>query len=156
VPASQQGSQLGVPQLEVEHRQIRRRAERIAAAAAAGNEAEVRAGFTFLAHYLDEHFRNEERWMEEEGYPGLLEHARAHAAIAARLTEARRALELVGTPARAVKEVARELERHVNEDDQRLVRFHAAKESLRRMANRAVEGGLDTAPAGAPAGPIRS
>ena len=156
MPALKDGSQLGVPQLEVEHRQIRRRAERISAAAAAGNESEVRASFKFLAHYLEEHFRNEEQWMDEEGYPGLIEHARAHAAMAARLADARRALDLVGTAARAVKEIAQELERHVCQDDQKLVRFHAARESLRRMANHAVAGGLDSAPAGAPAGPLGS
>lgn len=154
--ASRQAFQIGVPRLEVEHRQICRRADRIAAAAASGNDAEIRAGFTFLAHYLADHFEAEERWMEEEGYPGLLEHARVHASLLARLRDARRALELVGGAARAVKDVARELERHVTEDDHKLVRFHQARESLRRMADRAsARSGAASAPPGAAAGPVR-
>jgi hemerythrin len=155
VAIAQQGFQLGVPQLEVEHRQIHRRAERITAAVVAGNDAEVRAGFVFLAHYLEEHFAAEERWMEEEGYPGLLDHARIHAGLLARLGDARRALELVGAAARAVKEIVKDLQHHLDHDDQKLVRFHAAKESLRRMACRAGTGGVDAAPAGTPSGPLR-
>jgi hemerythrin-like metal-binding protein len=156
VAASKEGTGLGAPQqLEVEHRQIHRRAERIAAAVAAGNEADVRAGLKFLSHYLEEHFRHEELCMEEEGYPGLLEHARVHAGLVARLSDARRALELVGTGALVVKEIARELQRHVEEDDRRLARFRTARESLRRMAFRSGGGGLESAPARSPASPIR-
>ena len=128
------GFPLDVPQLEVEHRQIHRRADRIRAAIEAGSEADVRAGLHFLERYLQEHFQHEERWMEERGYPGLLEHARLHASLLAKLEDARRALELVGTAARAVKGIVADLDRHLAQDDQKLVRFHVARESLRRLA----------------------
>lgn len=125
---------LDVPQLEVEHRQIHRRAERIRAAIAAKSDADVRVGLHFLARYLEEHFQHEERWMDERGYPGLLEHARHHATLLAKVDEARRALELVGGAARAVREIVDELYRHLEEEDTKLVRFHHAREDLRRLA----------------------
>jgi hemerythrin-like metal-binding protein len=134
VPPASPAFQLDVPQLEVEHRQIHRRVERIRAALEAGSEADVRAGLHFLERYLRAHFEHEERWMEERGYPGLLEHARLHASLLAKLEDARRALELVGCAARAVRAVGEDLDRHLDRDDQKLVRFHEARESLRRLA----------------------
>jgi len=128
-------------QLEVERRQIHRRALRMRADAAAGNDDEVEAQLAFLARYLGRHFEAEERWMEEQGYPGSLEHARAHASLLARLGDARRAVHLVGSAARVLKEVIAELEDHLAGDDQKLVRFHAARESLRRLAAGAVATG---------------
>jgi hemerythrin len=147
------GFQIGVPALEVGHRQIRRRSERIAADCAAGRVPDVRAGLAFLAHYLADHFAAEEQWMDEHGYPGWLEHARTHAGLVARITDARRTLELVG-PTDAMRELLEVIVGHLDGDDQKLVRFRAARESLRRMADPVRSAtGLDAAPAGAPASP---
>ncbi|MFT3913526.1 MAG: hemerythrin family protein [Anaeromyxobacteraceae bacterium] len=121
-------------QLEVEHRQIGRRVERLQAALAAGSVADVRAGLQFLERYLVEHFAHEEAWMEERGYPGALEHARQHASLLATLGDARRALELIGSAVRAVHTIAAALDRHLAVDDAKLQRFHQARESLRRLA----------------------
>ena len=54
------GYQLDLQQLEVEHRQIHRRIERLQAALADGSAADVRAGLQFLERYLVEHFAHEE------------------------------------------------------------------------------------------------
>jgi hemerythrin len=149
------GFDIGVPELEVGHRQIRRRLERVSADCAAGREADVRAGLAFLAHYLGDHFEAEERWMDEHGYPGALEHARHHASLLAGVADARRTLELIG-PNRSLRELLDALAGHLDHDDGRLVRFRAARESLRRMADplRALAGPT-AAPAGAPASPLK-
>ncbi|MFO0582263.1 MAG: hemerythrin family protein [Anaeromyxobacter sp.] len=128
------GYQLDLQQLEVEHRQIHRRIERLQAALADGSAADVRAGLQFLERYLVEHFAHEEAWMEERGYPGALEHARHHALLIAKLGDARRALELMGSAVRAVHSVVVALDRHLDVEDLKLVRFHQARESLRRLA----------------------
>lgn len=128
------GPQLDMHQLEVEHRQIHRRIERLHAALADGSAADVRAGLQFLERYLVEHFQHEERWMEERGYPGALEHARQHALLLATLGDARRSVELMGSAVRAVHTVVIALERHLLKDDAKLQRFHQARESLRRLA----------------------
>jgi hemerythrin-like metal-binding protein len=115
----------------------------------------VEAQLAFLARYLETHFQVEERSMDARGYPGLLEHARAHAALLARLGDARRAVHLVGSAARVLKEVVAELEEHLANDDQKLARFHAARESLKRLAANASRTGVDAASAALEAAPPR-
>jgi hemerythrin-like metal-binding protein len=127
---------VGVEAIDVHHRQLSRRIERLANAARGGDAADVRAALRSLQVHLAEHQPHEERWMEQAGYPGIREHARAHAALVGRIAAAR-ADEAAGSERRlleAAAGVARAVESHMQGDDLRLGRFWTARQNLRRLA----------------------
>lgn len=127
---------LGVELLDVHHRQVLRRARHLAAAATEGDAAAVRSSLRLLHVYLAEHCREEERWMDEAGYPGAREHGRAHAALLDRIAAAR-ADEGAGAERRlldAADDIARTLDAHMRGDDLKLARFWTARENLRKLA----------------------
>jgi hemerythrin len=127
---------VGVESLDVHHRQVLRRIRHLAAAVSEGDAADLRASLRFLQTCLSEHQREEERWMEEAGYPGAREHLRAHAAILERIASAR-ADTSAGSERRlleAAEWLARALEDHMRADDLKLGRFWTARENLRRLA----------------------
>jgi hemerythrin len=72
---------VGVAEVDLQHQELFRRAERLIAALRAGDRGEVEPVLAFLEGYVVFHFEAEERLMRERGYPGLLEHAAAHAAF---------------------------------------------------------------------------
>ncbi len=136
MPDSDLEMTLGVELLDVHHRQVWRRARHLATAASDGDAASVRSSLRLLHAYLAEHCTEEERWMEEAGYPGLREHARAHAALLDRIAAAR-ADESPGADRRlldAADWVARTLEAHMRSDDLKLARFWTARDNLRKLA----------------------
>ncbi len=128
-----EGMTVGVESIDVHHRQVLRRIRHLARAVTEGDAADLRASLRFLHGYLAEHQREEERWMDDAGYPGAREHVRAHAAILDRIAAA-------GAEAkdRALLEaadwVARALETHMRTDDLKLGRFSTARENLRKLA----------------------
>jgi hemerythrin len=132
----EEGMSVGVEFLDVHHRQMWRRIRHLANAVSDGRADEVRAALRFLQSYLSEHDAEEERWMEEAGYPGAREHVRAHAAVLDRIRAARED-ESAGSDRRlfeAADWVARALEAHMRSDDLKLGRFWTARENLRRLA----------------------
>jgi hemerythrin-like metal-binding protein len=136
VPDSELEMTLGVELLDVHHRQVWRRVRHLATAVSEGDAAGVRSSMRFLHAYLSEHHREEERWMDEAGYPGAREHGRAHVALLERIAIAR-ADEAAGSERRlleAAEWVVRTLEAHMRSDDLRLARFWTARENLRRLA----------------------
>jgi len=132
----EEGMSVGVESLDAHHRQIWRRIRHLAAAVSDGYADDVRAALRFLHVHLAEHEAEEERWMEEAGYPGAREHVRAHAAMRDRIAAARED-ESAGAERRifeAADWVARALESHMRVDDLKLGRFWTARENLRRLA----------------------
>ena len=136
MPDSELEMTLGVELLDVHHRQVFRRARHLASAASEGDAPAVRSSLRLLHAYLAEHCREEERWMDEAGYPGAREHVRAHAALLDRIAAARgddgpglerRLLE-------AADWVVRTLEAHMRNEDLKLARFWTARMNLRRLA----------------------
>lgn len=76
---------IGVEEIDAQHEELFRRAERLVRALRTGDRAGVDALFTYLAGYADKHFLVEERLMEAAGYPGLDAHRSAHARFRADL-----------------------------------------------------------------------
>lgn len=127
---------VGVESLDAHHRQVWRRIRRLANAVAEGDAGDVRSSLRLLHASLSEHHLDEERWMDEAGYPGAREHVRAHHAILERIAGVR-ADEGPGADRRlleAAEWVARALEAHMRSDDLKLGRFWTARENLRRLA----------------------
>jgi hemerythrin len=72
---------VGDADIDDQHRELFRRAERLIAALREGDRAEVLPTLAYLEAYVVHHFEGEERLMRELGYPGLAEHADAHRAF---------------------------------------------------------------------------
>ncbi len=131
-----EGMSVGVESIDVHHRQVWRRIRHVAKAVSDGDAADVRSSLRFLHAYLSEYQAEEERWMEDAGYPGAREHIRGHSAILERIAAAR-ADESAGSVRRlleAAEWVAHALESHMRTDDLKLGRFWTARENLRKLA----------------------
>jgi hemerythrin len=72
---------VGVPEIDAQHQELFRRAERLVTALRAGDRSEIPPVVRYLRHYVAEHFSAEERFMHEIGYPGLEGHRAAHQAF---------------------------------------------------------------------------
>lgn len=136
----------GLAALDVQHRQVVRRLERLAAATAEGRDDEVTSALRFLERYLADHFDAEERWMVEQGYPGSIEHARVHAAVLAGIGDARRAVEFAGIASQALEKARHAVDEHLRVDDLRLRQFLVARDNLRRLAERGPGVGMSLTP----------
>jgi hemerythrin len=69
---------VGVPEIDAQHQELFRRAERLIIALRGGDRAEVTPLVRYLTDYAVEHFAAEERFMREIGFPGLEGHRIAH------------------------------------------------------------------------------
>ncbi|HET8540551.1 MAG TPA: hemerythrin family protein [Anaeromyxobacter sp.] len=69
---------VGVAEIDAQHQELFRRAERLITALRAGDRQEVEPLVRYLTDYVVEHFSAEERYMREIGYPGLEGHREAH------------------------------------------------------------------------------
>ena len=69
---------VGVPEIDAQHQELFRRAERLVTALRGGDRAEVRPLVRYLSEYIVEHFSAEERFMTEIGFPALEGHRLAH------------------------------------------------------------------------------
>jgi hemerythrin len=72
---------VGVPEIDAQHQELFRRAERLVTALRAGDRAEVAPLIKYLGDYVVEHFAAEERYMHEIGFPGLDGQRAAHLAF---------------------------------------------------------------------------
>ncbi len=75
------GLAVGVPEIDAQHQELFRRAERLITALRAGDRGEVAPLVRYLGDYVVAHFSAEERYMREIGYPGLEGHRAAHDAF---------------------------------------------------------------------------
>ncbi|MGC4001139.1 MAG: hemerythrin domain-containing protein [Anaeromyxobacter sp.] len=129
---------LGIEEIDAQHRTLIRRLRRLGEAIGAERPVETGKELRYLRQLVCEHFEDEERWMEEAGYPGCAEHERSHRAAEALLDQARRLLAETGLSLRfvsVVEEAARWLDEHLRTDDLKLGRFRAARENLRQLAS---------------------
>jgi hemerythrin len=78
---------VGVPEIDAQHQELFRRAERLITALRAGDRGEVEPLVRYLDDYVVEHFAAEERYMREIGYPGLEAHKAVHDAFREDFTE---------------------------------------------------------------------
>lgn len=146
-PEWEEGLSVGVEEIDVQHRLIVRRLRQVASAASDGRAAEVRAALRFLERYVADHFRTEERWMAEHGYPGVREHERGHAALRDAIALARRTIEEQGGAGAApAARIASALVEHLRTEDQKLGQFWTARENLRRLAERGPGEGVQLTP----------
>ncbi len=119
--------EIGVEQIDAQHRELFRRMERLLAAVEQGDSAEVGRTLTFLRAYVVEHFGAEQAAMAAAGYPLADAHAAEHALFACRLLalEAEHASAEAG-PWLATKlavELASWLRQHILGADKDLGRF---------------------------------
>ncbi len=83
---------IGVEEIDAQHEELFRRAERLVRALRTGDRTGVDALFTYLAGYAEKHFLVEERLMRgATGYAGVEEHLAAHASFRVALDERARA-----------------------------------------------------------------
>jgi hemerythrin len=69
---------VGVDQIDEQHQELFRRAERLVHALKAGDRSEVEPLIHYLSDYVVSHFECEERWMAKAEYPALEVHRDAH------------------------------------------------------------------------------
>jgi hemerythrin len=69
---------VGVDEIDEQHQELFRRAERLILALRAGDRGEVEPLVHYLADYVVSHFDCEERWMARAEYPDLQAHQDAH------------------------------------------------------------------------------
>ncbi|BDG05341.1 bacteriohemerythrin [Anaeromyxobacter oryzae] len=60
---------VGVPEIDAQHQELFRRAERLIVALRAGDRSEVGPLFRYLSEYVVAHFEAEERLMRARSYP---------------------------------------------------------------------------------------
>ncbi len=122
---------VGVPEIDAQHQELFRRAERLITALRAGERREVEPLVHYLSDYVVEHFAAEERYMREIGYPGLEGHRAAHDAFREDLAEMLADYQRKGpTPLVALTMhnwLSDWLRRHTGGLDQEIGRFAEAK-----------------------------
>jgi hemerythrin len=78
---------IGVPEVDDQHRELFRRAERLIRAVRVGDRAEIGSLLEYLGEYVDQHFSAEEELMRRAGYPETGAHHAAHERFRAELAE---------------------------------------------------------------------
>lgn len=131
---------VGVPEIDAQHQELFRRAERLITALRAGDRGEVAPLVRYLSEYVVEHFSAEERFMREVGYPGLEAHRAVHEAFRQDLAEMLADYERKGpTPLVALTMhnwLSDWLRRHVGGLDVEIGRFADAKRRGRDAGGR--------------------
>jgi hemerythrin len=87
---------VGVEEIDEQHRELFRRAQRVINALRAGDRGEVESLVRYLTDYVVSHFQCEERLMVETEYPGLEAHRDAHRRFRDEFEEMRRELQRKG------------------------------------------------------------
>ncbi len=122
---------VGVPEIDAQHQELFRRADRLVAALRGGDRGEVGPLLRYLRAYVAEHFATEERFMHEIDYPGLEGHRAVHLAFREELAAMIAEYERKGaTPlvAQTIHDWLSDwLRRHVSGLDIEIGRFAAAK-----------------------------
>jgi len=74
---------VGVAEIDAQHQELFRRAERLIAALRAGSRGEILPLLAYLDEYVAVHFEAEERLMKAVAFPGREAHAAVHLAFRA-------------------------------------------------------------------------
>jgi hemerythrin len=80
-----QALSVGIPEIDEQHRELFRRIDRLLDASIAGDADEVTRMLGFLLEYVDHHFACEERFMQDQRYPGFENHRAEHVYLAERV-----------------------------------------------------------------------
>lgn len=118
---------VGVEEIDRQHQELFRRAERLMVALRVGDRSEIAPLLEFLSEYAEAHFEAEEREMDRHAYPGAGEHRVEHDDFRKTLVKLSRDLEARGTSPLLVLSLhnwlSDWLRRHVGGADQALGRF---------------------------------
>jgi hemerythrin len=123
---------VGVPEIDGQHQELFRRAERLVTALRSGDRAEVKPLVRYLSEYVVEHFAAEERFMREIGYPDLEAHRALHVGFREDFAQMLAEYERKGATALVALTIhnwlSDWLRRHVGGVDVEIGRFAAAKQ----------------------------
>lgn len=124
--------ELGVPQVDQQHKEIFNRVNAMLTAMQQGKgKQEVGQLIDFLGTYVVTHFTDEERVMSTKGYPHLAAHRELHAAFLADFKELKRELETKGSSTLLVIQVQRRvvswLIQHIGTEDKKIADFLKAQ-----------------------------
>ena len=124
---------LNRPIIDGQHREIFRRYEALARAAASGDVSEEGRLFEFLGGYVVEHFAAEERLMDQAGYPARAEHRADHDRFVADFLDYGQELAARESKARAqgrvVKWMADWLTHHIAGTDRKLATYLSSQQA---------------------------
>lgn len=130
VPQDPASVDLGVPEMDAEHREQVLWMNRLGAAIARGASAEeIAVDLDALIGYLEAHFMSEQAMMREHGYPAFREHRIAHdeaIALLALLRE-RHAARDAGALEELLSALSGWLVGHIHSADRDLASFAASK-----------------------------
>lgn len=121
--------EIGVAEIDAQHREIVATALDLAAALAISGSAAGPA-LEVLTRYVLVHFEAEERWMREVGYPRYADHVAHHDQLVGRLVALTRDHDRSGpSPVLSLRlrNAVGWLEDHIDEEDRRLARFAAQR-----------------------------
>ncbi len=109
----------GIPAIDTQHKQLFQSVNDLSDSLRRGDpKGEVSRVLDFLISYTVEHFRTEETWMKNHGFPGLEEHKVEHAKLVAEVSQLKQrfdAGELMTM--RVTIFLANWLKQHINESD---------------------------------------
>jgi hemerythrin len=125
--------ELGIAEIDGQHRELFRRGERLYHAMRQGEPAGAEIMLASFRDFVLSHFEFEERWMQRAGFPLLAPHREAHRDFADRLHRVTGEYRRLG-PTTAVAETLREwleawLREHIGGEDRALGRWVMAHDS---------------------------
>ena len=122
---------VGVEEIDAQHQELFKRAERLIAALRTGGRGEVVPLLAYLQEYVVQHFAAEERIMHEARYPGLEAHVELHRAFREEFARFAADLERKGPTALVALTVhnwlSDWLRQHIGGVDQELGRYLTAR-----------------------------
>jgi hemerythrin len=78
IPEWREEFSIGDPKIDAQHQQLLEQMRRLSDRVSSGTHQEVSEVLDFLGHYVVDHFRDEERLMQESHYPFLQQHVHEH------------------------------------------------------------------------------
>jgi hemerythrin len=122
---------VGIEEIDAQHQELFRRAERFVAGLAEPTRQDVGILLSYLRLYCVTHFGAEESWMREVSYPGYAGHKSEHDGFVERILELSREHERRGSPGldpvRVGTWLQGWLEQHVSGTDKAFAKFVLAR-----------------------------
>lgn len=129
--AWKQSLSVGIEEIDAQHRELFRRADRFLESIGKASRQDVGILLSYLRLYAVAHFGAEEAWMREVNYPGYEAHKLEHDGFVKDILRFSEEHEKRGGPGlepmRVATTVTTWLEKHVSQTDTELARFLVAK-----------------------------